>query len=46
MNFEAPEQKLSDLEVKGKMLKIEDLRKVYDNGFKAVNGVSVRMYEN
>mmetsp|Transcript_63287 Transcript_63287/g.87403 ORF Transcript_63287/g.87403 Transcript_63287/m.87403 type:complete len:88 (+) Transcript_63287:1681-1944(+) len=45
-NFECPEQKLATLEAQGKMLKVEDLRKVYDNGFKAVNGVSVRMYEN
>jgi len=26
-------------------LKIEDLTKEYSNGFKAVNGINIRMYE-
>ena len=25
-------------------MKISDLRKVYDNGFKAVNGINLKMY--
>ena len=33
------------MERQNKFLKIEDLRKIYGNGFQAVNGVNVRMYE-
>ena len=28
------------------MLKITDLRKTYDNGFKAVNGINLKMYSD
>lgn len=27
-----------------RILKVSDLRKVYDNGFKAVNGINLKMY--
>ena len=37
-----PENEL--IEIKGDVLKITNLKKTYDNGFKAVNGVNVKMF--
>jgi ATP-binding cassette subfamily A (ABC1) protein 3 len=31
-------------EQNGELLKISDLKKIYENGFKAVNGVNLKMY--
>ena len=31
-------------EVEGQVLKITNLKKTYNNGFKAVNGINVKMY--
>ncbi len=31
-------------EEEGKILKISDLKKTYDNGFQAVNGVNLKIY--
>lgn len=44
-NFEEPDISLVQMEKKRRFLKIEDLKKQYDNGFQAVNGINVRMYE-
>jgi len=44
-NFEAPDATLLQLEKKRRFLKIEDLRKEYANGYRAVDGVNIRMYE-
>lgn len=32
------------LEAENKVLKVQDLRKTFENGFKAVNGINVKMY--
>ena len=32
------------LEAENKVLKVQDLRKTFENGFKAVNGLNVKMY--
>ena len=44
-NFEAVPENLKDLERKGECLKIRNLKKVYDNGKLAVDGLSLTMYE-
>ena len=44
-NFEPVPENLKDLERKGECLKIRNLRKVYDNGKLAVDGLSLTMYE-
>jgi len=44
-NFEPPGQQLLALEEKNRFLKISNLFKQYENGFLAVNGINVRMYE-
>jgi ATP-binding cassette subfamily A (ABC1) protein 3 len=43
-NFEPPSNDLRSQEKDNKILKIEDLKKVYDNGFQAVKGLNVKMY--
>jgi ATP-binding cassette, subfamily A (ABC1), member 3 len=43
-NFEPPSNDLKAQEKDNKILKIEDLKKVYDNGFSAVKGLNVKMY--
>ena len=35
---------MARLELQDQFLKISDLTKVYDNGFKAVNGINLKMY--
>lgn len=32
------------MELDGQFLKIQDLKKVYPNGFSAVNGINLKMY--
>ena len=44
-NFERPDNSTKTLEKQKRFLKIEDLRKTFGNGFRAVDGVNVRMYE-
>ena len=44
-NFEPPDRSNINLERQNKFLKIEDLRKTFGNGLRAVDGVNVRMYE-
>lgn len=44
-NFEAPDGTLLQMEKKRRFLKIEDLKKEYANGYRAVDGVNIRMYE-
>ena len=44
-NFEPPDLSELELERYQKYLKIQDLRKVFPNGQRAVDGVNVRMYE-
>lgn len=36
---------IAKLELEDKFLQIKDLRKTYENGFKAVNGINVKMYQ-
>lgn len=43
-NYEPVSKDLIKLEAENKVLKIQDLRKTFDNGFKAVNGLNVKMY--
>lgn len=44
-NFEPPDMSQKNLERQNRFLKIEDLRKTFGNGLRAVDGVNVRMYE-
>jgi ATP-binding cassette, subfamily A (ABC1), member 3 len=44
-NFEPPDISLQQTEKKRNYLRVQDLRKVFSNGFRAVDGVNVRMYE-
>ena len=43
-NFEPVSRDLLKQEQDNKILKIKDLQKTFDNGFKAVNGINVKMY--
>lgn len=43
-NFEPPSQDLRKQEGDRHILKIQDLKKTYSNGFQAVKGVSATMY--
>ena len=45
LNFEPPDVSLTEQEKTTKYLRVQDLVKVFQNGFKAVDGVNVRMYE-
>jgi hypothetical protein len=44
-NFEAPDISMQMLEKKRRFLKILDLQKQYSNGYRAVDGINLRMYE-
>ena len=43
-NFEPVARELHKQETEGKILKIEDLHKTFENGFKAVRGLNLKMY--
>ncbi len=43
-NYEPVSKDLVKLEAENKVLKVSDLRKTFENGFKAVNGLNVKMY--
>jgi hypothetical protein len=43
-SYEAVPREVAQKEAEGRFLKISDLEKVYDNGFKAVNGVNLKFY--
>ena len=43
-NFEPVSRDLLAQEKEGKILKIHDLRKTFGNGFKAVQGLNIKMY--
>ena len=43
-NFEPPSNDLRAQEKDNKILKISDLKKTFDNGFQAVKGINVKMY--
>ena len=43
-NYEPVAPEVARLELQDQFLKISDLTKVYDNGFKAVNGINLKMY--
>lgn len=43
-NYEAVSPEIARLELDNQFLKIADLTKVYENGFRAVNGINVKMY--
>lgn len=45
LNFEQPDVSLIEQEKTRKYLRVQDLVKVFQNGFRAVDGVNVRMYE-
>jgi ATP-binding cassette subfamily A (ABC1) protein 3 len=44
--YEAVPREIAQKEEGGKVLKISDLKKVFDNGFKAVDGVNLKMYSD
>jgi hypothetical protein len=35
---------MKKMELEGKVMKIDGLEKIYDNGFQAVKGINVKMY--
>lgn len=43
--YEPVASDIAKLELEDKFLQIKDLRKTYENGFKAVNGINVKMYQ-
>jgi len=43
-NYEPVSPEIARLELENQFLKIQDLTKVYDNGFPAVNGINLKMY--
>lgn len=43
-NFEPVSRELQKLEGDNKILKITDLKKTFDNGFQAVRGLNIKMY--
>jgi len=45
-HYEGVAPEVAQKEHEEKILKISDLEKVYSNGFKAVNGVNLKMYED
>lgn len=45
-NYEPVASEVARQGLDGSYLRIEDLEKVYDNGFKAVNGLNVKIYQN
>lgn len=45
-NYESVPAEIARLEALGKILRIENLQKIYENGFKAVKGLNLRMYQN
>ena len=45
-NFEPPSREMINQEQDGKVLKISNLKKIFSNGFAAVKGLNVKMYNN
>lgn len=45
-NYESPPVSCKRLESTGDYLRIEDLQKTFSGGFRAVRGVSVKMYDS
>jgi hypothetical protein len=45
-NYEPVSAEVARSALTGDYLRIENLEKVYDNGFKAVNGLNVKIYQN
>ena len=45
-NYEAPPILCKRLEATNNYLKIANLKKTFSSGFKAVDGVSIKMYES
>ena len=45
-NYEAPPQICKQLEAKGDYLKVDNLQKTFSGGFRAVRGVSVKMFDS
>ena len=43
-NYEPVAPEIARLELQDQFLKISDLTKTYPNGFKAVNGINLKMY--
>ena len=44
-NYEGVAPEVAEMELQDEFLKVQDLFKVYPNGFKAVNGINVKMYK-
>lgn len=44
--YEGVPQEIARKEAEEKILKVSNLKKVFDNGFKAVDGVNIKMYED
>ena len=44
-NYQPVNEQLKAMEPEGKCLSIQNLEKTYDNGFKAVDKLSLKMYE-
>lgn len=42
--YEKLTPEIDSKEAEGLLLKVSNLRKVYNNGFKAVDGINVKMY--
>ena len=45
-NYEPVPAEVARQGLDGSYLRIQDLEKVYENGFKAVNGLNVKIYQN
>ena len=43
-NYEPVAPEIARMELENQFLKISDLKKTYPNGFKAVNGINLKMY--
>jgi ABC-type multidrug transport system ATPase subunit len=45
-NYEPVQAEIARQELDGKYLRIENLQKTYDNGFQAVKGINLKIYQN
>jgi ABC-type multidrug transport system ATPase subunit len=45
-NYEPVQAEIARQELDGKYLRIENLQKTYENGFQAVRGINLKIYQN
>lgn len=45
-NYEPVPSEIARQELDGQFLRIQDLQKTYENGFHAVKGLNIKMYQN